>query len=83
VAPQEPRAVGMERHIQSGVQALIVALLLWVGSSVSDLRTDVAVLKSQMASVDGIRVSIENFDSQLDDHEARLQRIEAMEQLRP
>lgn len=74
--PTETRSAGMERHVQTVVQALIVALLLWVGSSVSDLRTDVAVLKSQMSSIDGLRVAVSNLDNAIDDHEVRIKTIE-------
>ena len=40
-----------ERHIQTGVQVIIVAILLWMGNSAVETRQDVAVIKSQMVDL--------------------------------
>jgi hypothetical protein len=68
---QESRST-FERHAQSLVQAMILAGVLWVGSSVSDLRTDVAVLKTKVEGVDGLRIAVTNLDNRLDGHDTSL-----------
>ena len=37
-----------ERHIQTVIQIIIAALLLWMGNSAVETKQDVAVIKSQM-----------------------------------
>lgn len=37
-----------ERHLQTGATSIGVALLVWVGVSISTLQQDVAVLKTDM-----------------------------------
>ena len=41
----------MERHIQSAILAVVIALLLWVGNSITDVGKSIVVLQTQMASV--------------------------------
>ena len=40
-----------ERRIQTVVQIIIAALLLWMGNSAVETRQDIAVIKSQMVDL--------------------------------
>lgn len=45
--PVDRRAVPWERHVQSGIGALIVALMLWVGTSIQSQSVAIAKLQVQ------------------------------------
>ena len=45
--PVDRRAVPWERHLQSGIGALIVALMLWVGTSIQSQSVAIAKLQVQ------------------------------------
>ena len=45
------RESSFERHIQTVVQIIIAALLLWMGNSTVETRQDIAVIKAQMVDM--------------------------------
>lgn len=65
-----------ERHAQSIVQGLILVGVVWVASSVSSLREDVAVLKEKVSGVDGLRVAVDALDDQVDEHDTDLKTLD-------
>ena len=48
ISEREPT---FERRIQTVVQIIIAALLLWMGNSAVETRQDIAVIKSQMVDL--------------------------------
>jgi polyhydroxyalkanoate synthesis regulator phasin len=50
----------VEKHIQTILVALTTAVLLWVGNSVSQSRTEIAVLHEQVRSLQTLVEKIEN-----------------------
>jgi hypothetical protein len=81
----------LERHIQTGIQAILVGLVLWVGSSILAIREDVAVLRERSATqgvklealnaelkvaIDQRRQLIEAYEGRLRGIESRVEAIE-------
>jgi hypothetical protein len=55
------RGSATERHVQTVVVGILLALLLWNGNTLIDLKTDVATLKVTVGGLDGaLRVSGED-----------------------
>lgn len=52
---EEPKANGsvIERHAQTIIVAVLLGLLLWSGSTLLDIRTDVTTLKVQVGTLQG------------------------------
>lgn len=47
--PPERRKVGnLERHIQTAIQIILVALIMWVGNTSLETRDSITELKTQM-----------------------------------
>jgi hypothetical protein len=71
---QDRRNAGrMERHFQSAVQALIVALLIWVGSSLIDLQKASASTQTSLAEVkDQIKAMNGRFEAYMPRSEAEV-----------
>jgi len=85
------RAGLLERHIQTGIQAVLVGLILWVGSSILAIREDVAVLRERSAQqgakidaltteakalIDSRRQLIEQYEGRIRGVEVRIETIE-------
>ncbi len=72
--PPERPGIQWERHIQSGIGALIVAMMLWVGTSIQSQSVAIAKLQVQVGQTQvqiaslltqeasGISASAENSD---------------------
>lgn len=53
----ETRLLNFDRRISSAFGAIVVAMMLWIGSSIVSLREDLAVLKVQInTSLNEVRV---------------------------
>lgn len=50
---------GLEKHVQTVLVGITTALLLWVGSSVSQSRTEIAVLRQEVI---GLSSTIEKLE---------------------
>ena len=66
-----------ERHAMTALQAIIVALLIWVGTSTVAVRESVVKLQTQMSEVVLKRMSDQ--DERIADHERRLRALERTE----
>jgi hypothetical protein len=49
----QARGSNIERHIQTIITALLLALLIWNGTTMLSMRDDVTTLKVQVANMDG------------------------------
>lgn len=64
----------LERHIGTGLQAIMVALLVWVGMTAVQVREDVVKLQEQLSG--SITIQIEANTRGLRDHETRIRDLE-------
>lgn len=65
-----------EGRANSILQALVVLILAWIGNTVVDLRTELGVLKSQVASAAPHTVQLVQIASMLKEVEMRQREIE-------
>lgn len=77
MSTQETRTA-LERHISTGLQAIIVILVSWVGITVVQVSEDVARLQEQLTGSVMTRIDVNH--TILIDHE---QRLRALERRRP
>lgn len=63
-----------ERHGMAILQAIITALLVWIGFSTVQVREDIARLQTQMADV--VITRMDRQDEIITDHERRIRRLE-------
>ena len=50
---QSPRGSIIERHAQTIIAAILLALLLWTGATLLTIRDDVTTMKVQVANLEG------------------------------
>lgn len=72
----ERQAVGLERHAQTIFSAVAIALLLWVGKTVSDVSASVAVLQSKFEGLENMRDSLDATRDQVADLRSRTSNLE-------
>jgi hypothetical protein len=68
------RLTAFERHGTAVLQAIIVALLVWVGKSTVDVRESVVKLQTQMSEV--VLRRMDGQDAVINDHEQRIRALE-------
>lgn len=64
----------LERHIGTGLQTIMVALLVWVGLTAVQVREDIVKLEEQISGT--ITFQIEANTRGLRDHETRIRDLE-------
>lgn len=49
--PQQPTTPGFERHIQTGIQVLLVAICVWMANTVQSTSIEVATLTERVTTL--------------------------------
>lgn len=65
-----------ERHIQTVVSTVAIAIMLWMGSTLVEMQKDVAVLKAQNIQAIALQTSIRNMVERIAVLESRVSNVE-------
>ena len=70
----------IERHIQTVVSTLAIAIMLWMGSTLVEVQKDVAVLTSQNTQVISMQTIMQGLVERVAVLESRVRGIETLEE---